>query len=261
MPESTHIHETAIVEKGAELDSGVIVGAYAIVHAGARVGAGTTVGPHSVIEGSVTLGRNNRVSQFASLGSEPQDLKYNGEPTRVEIGDDNTIREFTTVNRGTEGGGGITNIGNSNILMAYSHVAHDCHVGSSVVLANCATLAGHVTIEDYAVVGGLAGIHQYCRIGTSAMIGGASAVVQDVPPFCMAHGNHADLRGLNAIGLRRRGFTAEQIKEVRAAYKILFQKGLKLKDAIETLKRDFAGSEPVQTMVRFVAGSERGIVR
>ena len=255
------VHPTAIVEDGVELGQDVVIDAYAVIRAGAVVGDGSSVGPHSVVDGSVRLGRRNRVSPFASVGTEPQDLKYDGEPTRVEIGDDNKIREFTTINRGTEGGGGVTRVGNSNILMAYSHVAHDCQVGSSIVLANCATLGGHVAIEDYAVIGGLAGVHQYCRVGTSAMVAAASAVVQDVAPFCIAHGNHADLRGLNVVGLRRRGFTRDEIAALRDAYRVLFRSDLRLEQAVEKLAADYPDSAPIRTILRFVGESQRGIVR
>jgi len=261
LTEVRNVHPTALVEDGVELGAGVAVDAYAIVRSGAIIGEGSSVGAHSIVEGSVRMGRGNRVFPFASVGNEPQDLKYAGEPTEVEIGDDNTIREFTTINRGTEAGGGVTRLGDSNMLMAYSHVAHDCHVGSSVVLANCATLGGHVTIEDYAVIGGLAGVHQHCRVGTSAMVAADSALVQDLTPFCIAHGNHADLRGLNVVGLRRRGFGRAEIDELRAAYRLLFRSDLKLKDAVEKLTVEYPSSEPIRTIVRFVGESQRGLVR
>jgi UDP-N-acetylglucosamine acyltransferase len=255
------IHPTAIVEEGARLGAGTTVGAYTVIGAGVTLGTNCTVGPHVVIEGDTTIGDGNIILQFASVGGPPQDLKYNDEPTRLEIGNDNTIREFVTLNRGTEEGGGVTRIGNSNLMMAYCHVAHDCHVGDGVVLANAATLAGHVYLEDFAIVGGLVAIHQFVRIGSSVILGGGSMVTLDVPPFCMAAGDRAKLHGLNTVGLKRRGFEDQALKDLRAAYRVLFQESNKLADALALLRERYADSEKVMAMVDFIAASERGICR
>ncbi len=261
MTDDAQIHPTAVIDSGATLGAGVRVGPYAIIGAGVSIGDGTDVGGHVVIEGQTSIGRDNRIFPFASLGGDPQDLKYGGEPTRLEIGDRNTIREFATMNRGTEGGGGVTRVGNDNLFMAYSHVAHDCVVGDHVVMANAATLAGHVTIEDHAIVGGLVAIHQYSRIGESAILGGGAMVSLDVPPFCVAAGDRARLHGLNVIGLQRRGFDKATISELRGAYRILFQSSLKLRDALAQLRERYPHSERVEQLARFIESSERGICR
>lgn len=210
----TLIHPTAIVEPGAELDASVSVGPYSIVRSHVRIGPGTTVGAHCVIEGHTTIGRDNKIFQFCSIGAVPQDKKYRDEPTELRIGDRNTIREFCTFNIGTAQDGGVTRVGDDNWVMAYVHIAHDCQVGSQTILANNATLAGHVRLGDWVIVGGLTGIHQFVQVGAHAMIGFASAVSQDVPPFMMVDGNPLAVRGFNAEGLRRRGFGAEDRKSV-----------------------------------------------
>lgn len=255
------IHPTAIVAEGAHLGDDVAVGPYSIVGPHVEIGAKTEVGPHVVIDGHTTIGRRCRLVGQSSIGTAPQDLKYAGGPTRLEIGDDNVIREFVTVNRATEHGGGVTRVGHRCMLMSYAHVAHDCTLGDNVVMANAATLAGHVTIEDWAIVGGLVAIHQFVRVGESVILGGGAMVTLDVPSYCMAAGDRAALHGLNLTGLRRRGFSEETIKALRGAYRVLFQRGLKLKDALERLRGEYAGIEEVTRLVRFIEGSQRGICR
>ncbi len=255
------IHPTAIVADGARLADGVTVGPYCVIGADVEVGQGTRIGPHAVIEGHTRLGRDNRVFQFASIGAEPQDLKYRGTPTRLEIGDRNTFRESVTVHIGTEDGGGTTRIGSDNLMMAYSHVAHDCQVGDHVIMANGATLAGHVRVEDYAIVGGLAAVHQFVRIGESAILGGGAMVNLDIAPYCIASGDRARLHGLNLVGLRRRGLGEDVIRRLRAAYRTLFQQGLVLREALAQLRREHADEPVVMHLVEFIEGSERGICR
>jgi len=255
------IHPTAIVSDGASVGEGSSVGPYCVIGAGVVIGRDCDIGPHAVLEGPMRMGDGNRVFQFASIGSPPQDAKYRGEPTRLEIGDRNTFRESVTVHRGTVRGGGITRIGDDGLYMAYSHVAHDCIIGNHVIMANAAALAGHVAIEDYAIVGGLVAIHQHTRIGESAMLGGGAMVVMDVVPFCTAVGDRARLAGPNLVGLKRRGLGDEGLKAVRSAYRILFQSKLRLEDALVRLRSEFSGSREVSHMVRFIEGSQRGICR
>lgn len=207
------IHPTAIIAPGAQIDASVEIGPYAVIGQHVSIGAGTRVGPHTVIEGHTSIGRQNQIFQFASLGAAPQDKKYAGEPTRLEIGDNNTIREFCTFNVGTVQDGGLTRLGNDNWVMAYVHIAHDCIVGDHCILANNATLAGHISIGDHVFLGGLTAVHQFCTIGAHAMTAGGSIVVQDIPPYVTAAGNHAHPAGINSEGLRRRGFDAEQIRD------------------------------------------------
>jgi UDP-N-acetylglucosamine acyltransferase len=256
-----NIHPTAIVDPGAVLADDVVVGPYAVVGPAVTLGAGTSLDHHASVQGVTTMGAGNRVFPFAAVGGPPQDLKYRGEPTRLEIGDRNTFREFVTVNTGTTGGGGVTRIGSDNLLMAYVHVAHDCLVGDGTVLANCATLAGHVTIHDRVIVGGMTPIHQFVRIGRNAMVGGASAVDKDIPPFMMAAGNKADLHGLNVIGLRRQGLSPETVAALKEAYRILFRSGILLREALDTLDRTLSGVPEVAHLVEFVRSSKRGITR
>ncbi len=261
----TRVHATAIVEPGAELDGSVTVGPYAVIGAHVRIGAGTTVGPHCVIEGRTTIGCDNRIFQFASLGAVPQDKKYAGEPTELVVGDRNTIREFCTFNLGVPQAGGVTRVGDDNWIMAYTHIAHDCQIGNQTTLANNTTLAGHVHIGDWATVGGLTGIHQFVKIGAHAMIGFASAVSQDVPPFMLVDGNPLAARGINAVGLRRRGFTAAQLAAVKQMHRLLYREGRTLEQAragIEALaERMPEAAAEVATMSRFLAGATRGIAR
>ena len=259
------IHPTAIVEAGAELDASVSVGAYAIVRSQVRVGAGTSIGPHCVVEGRTTIGCDNRIFQFCSIGAIPQDKKYAGEPTELHIGDRNTIREFCTLNLGTAQDGGVTRLGSDNWVMAYVHIAHDCQVGDQTILANNATLAGHVHVGDWVIIGGLTGVHQFVKVGAHAMIGFASAVSQDVPPFMMVDGNPLAVRGFNTEGLRRRGFSPERIAAVKQMHRLLYRSSLTLEQAraaIEALQPESPeGAGDRLLMTAFLDQSRRGIAR
>jgi UDP-N-acetylglucosamine acyltransferase len=261
----SNIHPTAIVDPGAELDSSVIVGPYAVIGPHVHIGAGTTIGPHAVIEGRTTIGRDNRIFQFASVGAIPQDMSYAGEPTRLEIGDRNTIREFCTLNLGTTKEEGITRVGSDNWFMAYVHIAHDVRLGDHTVLANNATLAGHVHVGDWAVIGGLSGVHQFVHIGAHAMIGFQGHVAQDVPPFMTVEGNPLSVRAVNLTGLRRRDFSAQRIALIRQMHKLLYRDSLTLEAAvaaIEALRGTQAEADvDVATMLDFIAGAKRGLVR
>ena len=261
MSTETAIHPSAVIAPGAELDHGVRVGPYAVIGPQVRIGRDSSIGPHSVIEGRTTIGCENQIFQFASVGAIPQDKKYQGEDSRLTIGDRNTIREFATLNTGTTGGGLVTRIGNDNLFMVYSHVGHDCQIGNNVILANCATLAGHVLLEDYAGVGGLAAIHQFSRVGESAYLGGGAMVSLDVPPYCVAQGDRARLFGLNLIGLKRRGFNEEQLNALKKAYRTLFAEGLTLKEAADRTRQEQASSPEVAHLTDFIASSQRGICR
>ena len=255
------VHPTAIVAPGARLHPSVEVGPYAVIGHQVQIGAGTTVGPHAVIEGRTRIGERNRVFQFASVGAQPQDLKYAGEDSALEIGNENLIREFTTLHKGTTGGGGVTRIGDRNLFMAYAHVAHDCQVGSGCVFANGATLGGHVEVGDHAILGGLSAVHQFTRIGRHAFVAGGSMVVMDVPPFCTAQGDRAELVGVNSVGLSRHGFSEEQIVRVKEAYRILFRSKLPLEDALERLRTELGDQTEIQVLLSFVTTSQRGITR
>ena len=255
------IHPTAIVDPKAELASDVDVGAYSIVGPHVRIDSGCWIGPHVVVEGHTTLGKNNRVFQFCSLGAMPQDKKYAGEPTRLEIGDNNTIREFCTFNLGTAQDEGVTRVGNDNWIMAYVHLAHDCRVGNHTIFANNASLAGHVTIGDWVILGGFTTVHQFCVVGDHAMTGFTAAVGQDVPPFVMAVGNRAGPAGINAEGLRRRGFSADAIRNVKGAYKTLYRQGLPYEEAKAAILQQVADQPELEPFVRFFAQSSRGVIR
>ncbi len=257
----TTVHPTAVIHPGARLHPTVQVGPYAVIGPNVELGAGTTVGPHSVIEGRTRIGERNRVFQFASVGAQPQDLKYAGEDSELHIGDENLIREFTTLHKGTAGGGGVTRIGNGNLFMAYSHVAHDCRVGNGCVFANSATLGGHVEIGDHVILGGLAAVHQFTRVGRHAFIAGGSMVVMDVPPYCTAQGDRAELVGINSVGLARHGFSEEQIGQIKDAYRVLFRSKLPLDEALERLRTEFGGSPEIELLLAFVASSKRGLTR
>jgi UDP-N-acetylglucosamine acyltransferase len=258
---STVIHPTAVVADGAELDEGVEVGPFAVIGAHVRLGAGSTVGAHAVIDGHTTLGKGTRVFPQAAVGCVPQDLKYRGEPTRLECGEGNMFREFSTVHIGTAGGGGATRLGSNNLVMSYSHVAHDCVVGDGCILANGATLAGHVTLGDHVTVGGLAAIHQFVRIGDLAFVSGGSMVTMDVPPYCTCQGDRASVAGLNTVGLTRAGFDEDQVKRIKAAYKTVFRAGLNLKDAIGELRGELGGHDEIDHFLAFLEASERGLAR
>jgi UDP-N-acetylglucosamine acyltransferase len=255
-----HIHATALVDPQAQLDSSVTVGPFAVVGPHVQVGAGSSIGAHCVVEGHTTIGRDNRIFQFASIGAAPQDKKYAGEPTRLEIGHGNTIREFVTINTGTVQDGGVTRLGDDNWIMAYVHIAHDCQLASHIILANAVQLAGHVHLGDHVFLGGLSGVHQFVRVGPHAMTGFQTRLAQDLPPFVTAAGNPAQAQGINAEGLRRRGYTAERIAQVKAMHRTLYRKGLTL----EAAKAELAGqpAQPdVALMLGFLAAAERGIVR
>ncbi|MFO1221302.1 MAG: acyl-ACP--UDP-N-acetylglucosamine O-acyltransferase [Burkholderiaceae bacterium] len=259
------IHATAVVDAKAELDAGVSVGPYAVIGPGVRIGAGTQIGAHCVIDGRTTLGRDNRIFQFASIGAPPQDKKYGGEPTRLEIGDGNTIREFVTINTGTAQDAGVTRLGDDNWIMAYVHVAHDCQLGSHLILANAVQLAGHVHLGDWVFLGGLSGVHQFVRVGAHAMTGFQTRLAQDLPPFVTAAGNPAEAQGINQEGLRRRGYSTERIAQVKKIHRLLYRQGLTLAAAREAIGQ-LAGELPeadadVALMLDFLGAAERGIVR
>jgi UDP-N-acetylglucosamine acyltransferase len=259
------IHATAIVEPQAELAEDVNIGPYAIVGPKVKIGAGTTVGAHAVIAGRTTIGRRNRIFSHAALGGEPQDKKYRGEDTELVIGDDNTIREFCTFNTGTAQGGGVTRVGSDNWVMAYAHVAHDVILGDHCILANNASLAGHAVVGDWVILGGMTGVHQFVRIGSHAMTGGASLLLQDLPPFVICQGNPATPHGLNSEGLKRRGFAPEAVTLLRRAYKSIYREGLTAAEAMTAIGRladDNAEHRAHLDLLRgFVQDSTRGIIR
>lgn len=255
------IHPTAIVDGSAELADDVTVGAYSLIGPGVSVGAGSEIGPHVVLEGPTSLGKNNTIFQFASVGAAPQDKKYAGEPTRLEIGDGNTIREFVTINRGTAQDAAVTRLGDDNWVMAYVHVAHDCQIGSHTILANNVTLAGHVHVGDHAILGGFSGVHQFCRIGMHAFIGMYSAINQDVPAFVMTGDQPARARGVNSEGLKRRGYTREQIRSIRRAFKLVYRSGATLNDALAELKSELPERPELSDFIDSIEVSERGLLR
>jgi len=258
---AAQVHATALVHPGAQLAAGVQVGAYSIVGEHVVVGEGTWIGPHVVIEGHTRLGRDNRVFQFASVGAPPQDKKYAGEPTRVEIGDRNTLREGVTVNRGTAEDAGVTRIGDDNWLMGYVHIAHDCIVGSRTIMANYTGLAGHVEVGDWAILGGATVVHQFVRIGAHSFTSMGAYLAQDLPPYVMAAGNMAKPFGINSEGLRRRGFTAEAVARIKRAYRSLYRAGLGLDEARRELAAQAADCPEVRMLLDFVEQSKRGIIR
>ena len=261
----TRIHPTAIVDPAAELAADVVVGPFAVIGAGVVIGGGTEVGAHAVVEGPTTIGRDNRIHAHAVLGGAPQDMKYRGEPTSLVVGDRNTIREFCTFNRGTAQDAGVTRVGDDNWIMAYVHLAHDVQLGSRCILANNATLAGHVHVGDWAIVGGLTGVHQFCHIGAHAMTGFQSHVSQDVPPFMTVSGNPLAVHGFNAEGLRRRGFSRDRLALVKQMHRLLYRDGLTLeaaRAAIEGLRGSVDGGDAdIALVLVFLAASTRGIVR
>ena len=255
------IDSRAVISPQAQLAADVQVGPFSIIGADVIIGAGTWIGPHAVINGPTRIGAGNRIFQFASLGDAPQDKKYKGEPTLLTIGDRNVFREFVTVNRGTTHDEGVTRIGSDNLFMAYSHVAHDCQLGDKIVLSNCATLGGHVEIGDWVIMGGLSAVHQFTKIGAHCFIANNAAVTRDVPPYVMAVGQPAVPHSVNSEGLKRRGFTPEQILNIRRAYRVLYRSGLKLKAAMEALETTAATQSEIRPFVDFIKRSERSIVR
>jgi UDP-N-acetylglucosamine acyltransferase len=255
------IHPTAIVHPGARLGAGVSVGPYSLVGEHVEIGDGTTIAGHAVVEGHTRIGRDNRIFQFASLGSAPQDKKYRGEPTRLEIGDGNTFREFSTINTGTTQDAGLTRIGDDNWFMAYSHVAHDCIVGSHTIFANNASLAGHVHVGDWVIFAGFTGVHQFCRIGAHSFVGHGVLLPQDLPPYVMVAGEPPQPRGINSEGLRRRGFGADAIARIKQAYRTLYRAGLSLEEAAREIAREAEGHPELKPLADFLATPGRGIVR
>ena len=254
-------HSTAIVDPRARIAPDAEIGPYAVIGPHVEIGAECSIGPHAVVTGHTRLGRRNRVYQFASIGEIPQDKKYQGEPTRLEIGDGNTIREFCTFNCGTVQDAGVTRVGADNWFMAYVHLAHDCQVGSHTVFANGTTLGGHVQVGDYAILGGFTAVHQYCRIGTHSITGGGTIVRQDVPPYVTVSGNPAKAYGLNAEGLKRRGFPADTLTRLSQAYKTLYRSGLTLEQAKQKLARQATDCPEIREMLEFLSAATRGIVR
>lgn len=255
------IHTSAIIHPGAQLGTNVSIGPYAVIGEHVVIGDDTTVGAHTVINGHTLIGRENHIFQFNSLGEIPQDKKYAGEPTRLEIGDRNTIREFCTLNLGTAQDTGVTRIGNDNWIMAYVHLAHDCQVGNHTIFANNASLAGHVAVGDYAILGGFTGVHQFCKIGAHVMTGISSVVFKDIPPYIMAAGQPAAPHGINAEGLRRRGFSVTALAGLKRAYKTLYREGLTFKEAQQQLAEQAQSIPEVQLLVDFLSQADRGIIR
>ncbi|MGL9750240.1 MAG: acyl-ACP--UDP-N-acetylglucosamine O-acyltransferase [Symbiopectobacterium sp.] len=259
--QTSFIHPSAIVEDGAIIGARVHIGPFCYVGSHVEIGEGTVLKSHVVVNGITKIGRDNEIYQFSSIGEENQDLKYAGEPTRVEIGDRNRIRESVTIHRGTKQGGGLSKVGSDNLLMINTHIAHDCVIGNRCILANNATLGGHVEVDDFAIIGGMTAVHQFCVIGAHVMVGGCSGVAQDVPPYVIAQGNHATPFGLNIEGLKRRGFEKETQQAIRNAYKLLYRSGRTLEEVkpeIEALAKDHRA---VQAFIDFFARSTRGIIR
>lgn len=254
-------HPTAIVDPRARIASDVEISPYAVIGPHVEIGPGSWIGPHAVITGHTRIGARNRIYQFNSLGEVPQDKKYGGEATRLELGDDNTVREFCTFNCGTAQDAGVTRIGSGNWFMAYVHLAHDCQIGSNTIFANNAQLAGHVHVGDYAILGGYTGVHQFCRVGAHSITGIGTVVLQDVPPYVTASGDTAKPYGVNVEGLKRRGFTADAITRIKRAYKTLYRSGLTLDQARRELARQAKDCAEIQLMLDFLAGSARGIIR
>jgi len=255
---TTEVHPTAIVSADAELGTGVTIGPYAVVGPGVRLGRGTSVGAHAQVQGPSTIGDENRIFSFAVVGFDPQDLKYRGEASRLVVGHRNIFREFCTIHRGTAGGKGETVIGDDNLFMAYSHVAHDCRIGSHTILANYVGLAGHIDVEDWAFLGAYVGCHQFIRIGTHAYIGAFTVIRQDVLPFCKTDGREAKTYGVNTVGLTRRGFSAERVQALEKAYRLLVRSRLNTSQALERIGEELAGQPDVESLVAFIRTSQRG---
>jgi len=256
----TFIHPSAVVDSGAEIGEDCHIGPGCVIGANVHLGKNNTLKSHIVLTGPATIGDENLFYPFSSIGERSQDLKYEGEPTRLEIGDRNSFREFCTVNRGTLPGT-ITRIGSDNNFLAYSHVAHDCTIGNHVIFSNNGTVAGHVEVHDHAIIGGLSGVHQFCRIGRHAIVGGCTKIVQDVPPFMIADGNPAEVRGINQVGMERRGFAAEHVRALREAYRIIYRGNLNVKQSLERIRTELLQCDEILELLAFVEGSKRGIIR
>ncbi len=255
------ISDKAIIDPQARIDDNVSIGPFSVIGADVVIGAGSTIDSHVVIEGPTTIGKDNHIYSFAAVGGDPQDKKYDNEPTRLEIGDGNTIREYVTINRGTTDDEGVTRIGDRNWIMAYVHIAHDCQIGCDTIMANNATLAGHVHVGDHAILGGFSLIHQFCRIGEYCFTGMGSRINRDVPPFVTVGGKMSEPRGINAEGLRRNGFSNDEISAIRKAYRTLYMKGLRLTDALEELAEQADQADKVRSFIDFINDSERSIIR
>lgn len=255
------IHPTAVIDSTARLGENVEIGPYSIIGPGVEIGSGSVIGPHVVIKGPTRIGVDNHIFQFASIGEVPQDKKFHGEESVLEIGDRNHIREFVTINRGTEDGGGVTKIGSDNWLMAYIHVAHDCIVGNNVIFSNGASLAGHVIVDDHAILGGFTLVHQFCHVGSHAFCGMGSAVSKDIPPYVIVNGNPAHPHGLNLEGLKRRGFSQQALKGLRDAYKLVYRQGLTIEEAMPGLEQLATSCPEVMHFIDFIKASTRGIIR
>jgi len=256
-----NIHETAVVAPGAKLGKNVEIGPYSIIGEHVEIGDNTVIGPHVVIDGWTTIGKDNKIFHGASIGLEPQDLKFDGEKSYLFIGDKNVIRENVTIHRGTAEGGGETRIGNDNLIMAYCHVAHDCQLGNHIIMSNATNLAGHVIIEDNVVISGMVGVHQFVRIGKMSMTGAHSKVVKDVPPYVLVDGHPAGVNGINVVGLRRNGVPPELRREIKKAYKILYRSKLNIDEAIKKMDQEFDASEEIEHFLRFLRNVQRGICR
>jgi UDP-N-acetylglucosamine acyltransferase len=257
---ATQIHPTAVVDPGAELGQGVVIGPYCVVQRGVTLGDDCWLQHHITVCGPTKIGRGNKFFGFGSIGEQTQDLKYVGEPTYLEIGEGNAFREFVSIHRGTAPGS-VTRIGNHGNFLAYSHIAHDCHVGDHVIFSNNGTIAGHVEVGDYAIIGGLTAIHQFCRIGRYALTGGCSKIVQDVPPFMIADGNPAEVRSYNKVGLERHGFSENAMREIKIAYRLIYRSKLNLQQAVEQIRADLTDSPEIEQLVAFVTNSPRGIIK
>lgn len=255
------IHPSALVDPDADLDSSVEVGPFAVIGAGVEIDAGTRIGPHAVLRGPMRIGRDNRIFQFASVGEDPQDKKYSGEPTRLEMGDRNQVREFATLHRGTVQDQGVTRIGDDNLFMAYTHVAHDCRIGNQVILANAASLGGHVEIQDWAILGGFTIVHQFCRIGAHAFCAMGSVLTRDVPPYVTVGGHPAEPHGINSEGLKRRGFSPVAIRAIKRAYRALYMANLKLDEARTQIAGMAADTPELRPLLDFITADGRGLAR
>ena len=255
------IHSTAIIDPSAELADDVIVGPFSVVGAGVRIDSGSILGSHVLVKGPTSIGKNNRIFQFSSVGENTQDMKYRGEPTRLEIGDRNIIREYCTIHRGTVQDKWLTKIGNDNLFMAYTHVAHDCVVGNHVIMANAASIAGHVLVEDFAILGGFTLVHQFCKIGRYSFSAMGSIISRDIPPYVLVGGQPTKPHGINAVGLERQGFSQDAIRQIKKAYKVVYKSGLKLEEAISTLEEMTGDTPEVESLVNFLKQTQRSILR